>query len=68
MAMRNVEELDRLKRAYADALAAYREVLVTLEGQMLAGNLSREDIQREADANERLDAAGRAYRDALKPS
>ena len=40
--MRKVEELERLMREYGDALAAYREVLATLERQMIAGKPSRE--------------------------
>jgi hypothetical protein len=64
MAMRNVEDLEWLKRAYGDALAAYQEVLATLDRQMHAGTPSREDIQRELDAGARLDAARSAYRDA----
>ena len=66
--MRKVEELERLMREYGDALAAYREVLAALEQQMLAGNPSRDDIQRELDANARLDAARRAYLDSQIPS
>lgn len=66
--MRKVEELERLMREYGDALAAYREVLATLERQMIAGKPSRDDIQRELDANARLDSARRAYLDAQIPS
>lgn len=62
--MRKVEELERLMREYGDALAAYREVLAILERQMIAGKPSRDDIQRELDANARLDSARRAYLDA----
>jgi len=61
--MRSVEE-----RAYEDALAAYREILATLDGQLRSGKISREDLQSERDANARLDAARRAYLDALEPS
>jgi len=61
--MRNVEE-----RSYADALAAYREVLATLDLRLRAGKVRREDIESERDANARLDAARRAYLDALKVS
>ena len=63
VAMRSVEE-----RAYEDALAAYREILATLDGQLRAGRISREDLESERDANARLDAARRAYLDALEPS
>ena len=61
---RTLEELERLKREYGDALAAYREVLAALDRQMDVGIPSREDIKRELDANARLDAARRAYLDA----
>jgi hypothetical protein len=61
--MRSVEE-----RAYEDALAAYREILATLDGQLRAGKIRREDIQSEREANARLEAARRAYLDALEPS
>jgi hypothetical protein len=64
MSMRNVDELERLKQAYGDALAAYRQVLATLDQQMDAGTPTREDIQRELDASVRLNAARRAYLDA----
>ena len=64
MAMRNVEELERLKQAYGNALAAYRQVLEILDRQIDAGTPTREDIQRELDASVRLDAARRAYLDA----
>ena len=59
-----MEDLERLKRAYGAALAAYREVLATLDQRLDVGALSREDIQRELDASARLDAARRAYLDA----
>ena len=65
--MRNVEELERLKQAYGEALAAYLRALATLDRQMDAGTLTAEDVQHELDANVRLDAARRAYLDAVGP-
>ena len=63
--MPNQKERRRLEGAYSEALAAYVELLAQLQSNVLAGIISREEVRRELEASERLDAARREYHHAL---
>jgi hypothetical protein len=60
------DDLERLRRAYAEALQKYEEVAATLNRHILAQTEQNiEEMRREREARAQLDRARRLYLDAL---
>ena len=67
--MHSVEELEALRRAYADALLKYEAISSSLSRHVLAGTKpSREELQQEEEARRTLDSARLRFLEAWKQS
>jgi hypothetical protein len=67
--MHSADELEVLRRAYADALNEYEAISSSLSRHVLAGTTpSGEELEREQGARSALDSARRRFLDAWKQS